>query len=87
MTPTMDWLVSLRYPDGQIHETRVSGLRTLHPGFEFSAFGRRWRVVEAQAVTRDDQEAELMVCDCVGHDNRTLAGRLNERAEWTGQTA
>ena len=82
----MDWLVLLRYPDGSARETRISTPGTLRHGSEFTAFGRRWRVVESEAVTRDGEQVELNICESVGFDGQTLVGRLSERAEWS-QTA
>jgi len=79
----MDWRVSLRYPDGKTHETTISMPNLMHPGREFTAFGRRWRVVDSEVTDSDGEEAEVMVCDFVGFDGATLAGRLSEREEWT----
>lgn len=82
----MDWLVSLRYPDGRTHETTIAVPETLRPGAEFDAFGRRWRVAGAEPVDSDG-EVERLICESVGFDGRTLLGRVGEREEWSTRTA
>lgn len=82
----MEFSVSLRYPNGQTHETTISLPSTVRAGFEFSAFGRRWRVVESHAAG-DGEDARPMICEYVGFDTGTLVGRLSERAAWTGEIA
>ncbi|HZQ02530.1 MAG TPA: hypothetical protein VFA88_00760 [Gaiellaceae bacterium] len=83
----MDWRVSLRYPDGRTHETTISVESHMHPGREFAAFGRRWRVVDAEVNGDNGDEPEPMVCECIGFDTGTLVGRLGEREQWTNGVA
>jgi len=83
----MDCRVSLRYPDGRTHETTISLENHMHPGREFRAFGRRWRVVDSEVADDDGDAVELIVCECVGFDAGTLIGRLGEREQWTNGVA
>jgi len=39
------WPVALVYPNGRVHETTITAPEDFGPGYEFDAFGRRWRAV------------------------------------------
>jgi len=40
-----DSLVALRYPNGRIHQTVLTG-RKIEPGEHFELYGRQWRATE-----------------------------------------
>jgi hypothetical protein len=41
-------LVSLRYPNGRIHETALTRARELRVGDQFELHGRQWRAVDSK---------------------------------------
>ena len=62
--------VALRYPNGRVHETEIAAPPEFGPGYEFEAFGRRWRAIEAPRGARrrtvERNQGERIVCQCIG---------------------
>ena len=66
--PMLEWPVALRYPNGRVHETTIDAPPDFGPGFEFDAFGRRWRAVARKRGSRraaEREQLERIVCRCI----------------------
>jgi len=59
----VDSPVSLRYPNGRVHEATVSNPGELRLGDRFELYGRRWSAVELLKVSRwRGNEPRRMLC-------------------------
>jgi len=61
--------VALRYRNGRVHEATIEAPEHFGPGFEFEAYGRRWRVLDRRPGLRrttDRKQSERVVCQCIG---------------------
>jgi len=61
----VEWPLALMYPNGRVHETTIDAPADFGAGFEFEAFGRRWRVLAPprRASRRTAREqTERLVC-------------------------
>ena len=68
-TRAVEWPVTLRYPNGRVHETTIEATANFGPGYEFDAFGRRWRAVEMPRGSRrltQGKQTERIVCRSIG---------------------
>jgi hypothetical protein len=50
--PPMDSPISLRYPNGRVHETTLSTSGGLNPGDRFELYGRHWDAVRVLEPSR-----------------------------------
>ena len=48
----MESLISLRYPNGRVHEEALETSSELRPGYEFDLYGRHWSAVALTEVPR-----------------------------------
>ena len=59
----VDSPVSLRYPNGRVHEATLSNPGELRLGDRFELYGRRWSAVELLKVSRwQGNEPQRMLC-------------------------
>jgi len=65
----VEWPVALKYPNGRVHETTIDAAADFGPGYEFEAFGRRWRVLARPRGSRrpaEPAQTERLVCRYIG---------------------
>ena len=55
-------LVSLRYPNGRVHEQSLATATRLKPGDEFDLYGHRWKAVELIRLRRGASVWPPMLC-------------------------
>lgn len=58
----VDSPISLRYPNGRVHETRLSTAGELRPGDRFELYGRHWDAVRLLEPSRwrADKERRML---------------------------
>ena len=61
-------LVSLRYPNGQVHQLTLTTAMRLKPGDEFDLYGHHWKAVELTTVPRGAREWQRMLCVLADED-------------------
>ena len=70
----MEWPVALIYPNGRVHETTIDAPPDFGPGYEFEAFGRRWRASDPPRSSARRRSTRTL-CECIG---RSLPRRPDE---------
>jgi hypothetical protein len=56
-------LISLRYPNGRVHEASLTTTTELQPGHGFELYGRHWNAVQLLRLPRGrTREAQRMLC-------------------------
>ncbi len=58
----MDSLVSLRYPNGRVHEATLSTNAELVVGDQFDLYGRRWEAVGQIKARYEPHAPHRMLC-------------------------
>jgi hypothetical protein len=59
----MESLISLRYPNGRVHEEILTTSAELKPGYQFDLYGRHWNAVELLKLPRGrPREPQRMLC-------------------------
>ena len=59
----MDSPISLRYPNGRVHETTLSTTGELRPGHRFELYGRHWNALYLLEPSRwRVDEGRRMLC-------------------------
>jgi hypothetical protein len=59
----MDSPITLRYPNGRVHETTLSTSGELRPGDRFELYGRQWEAVRLLEPSRSRaDEDRRMLC-------------------------
>jgi len=55
-------LISLRYPNGRIHDEARATATELRPGDRFDLYGRHWKAVGLTRLPRGARERQRMLC-------------------------
>lgn len=59
----MESLISLRYPNGRVHEAILTTPAELKPGYQFDLYGRHWNAVELLRLPRGSgRDSQRMLC-------------------------
>ncbi len=59
----MDSPISLRYPNGRVHEAMLTTSAELRPGYQFELYGRHWKAVQLLKPPRGRAfEPQRMLC-------------------------
>jgi hypothetical protein len=59
----MESLISLRYPNGRVHEAILTTPTALTPGDRFDLYGRHWNAVQMLPLPRGGRlERQRMLC-------------------------
>ena len=56
----LETLVSLRYPNGRVHETAVD--RKLRAGEHFQMYGRTWTVIQTKKTRKREKAEPRTLC-------------------------
>jgi len=86
--PAVEWAVAFSYPNGRVHETTIDAPADFGPGYEFNAFGRRWRVADRPRGSRRSAERtqiDRFVCRYIGTQSEGLTANLGVALERTKQ--
>ncbi len=62
MSKAEEPLISLRYPNGRIHDETLTTVTGLTAGDRFDLYGRHWKAVGLTTLPRGAHERRRMLC-------------------------